>query len=70
MRASGPPDRAAVLRSTNRGKSWKLLATIKAGHDLQEVTVAERSDGQLVMMARPEGDICGQAITDTPGRHP
>ncbi len=55
---SGPPDQAAVLRSTNRGKSWKLLATIKAAHDLQEVTVAELPDGQLVMMARPEGDIC------------
>jgi photosystem II stability/assembly factor-like uncharacterized protein len=55
---SGPPDQAALLRSTNRGKSWKLLATIIAGHDLQEVTVAELPDGQLVMMARPEGDIC------------
>ena len=55
---SGPPDQAAVLRSTNRGKSWKLLATIKAGHDLQEVTVAELPDGQWVMMARPEGDVC------------
>jgi len=55
---TGPPDQAAVLRSTNRGRSWKLLATIKAGHDLQEVTVAELPDGRLVMMARPEGDIC------------
>ncbi len=55
---SGPPDQAAVLRSTNRGRSWKLLATIKSGHDLQEVTVAELPNGDLVMMARPEGDIC------------
>ena len=53
----GPPDQAAVLRSTDRGESWQLLATIKAAHDLQEVTVAELPDGQLVMMARPEGDI-------------
>ena len=28
---SGPPDQAAVLRSTNRGKSWKLLSTIRSG---------------------------------------
>ena len=55
---SGPLDQATVLRSANRGKSWKLLATIKAGHDLQEVTVAELSEGRLVLMARPEGDIC------------
>ena len=55
--STGPPDQAAVLRSTNRGKSWKLLATVKAAHELQEVTVAELPDGQMVMMARPEGDI-------------
>ena len=55
---SGPPDQAAVLRSTNRGKSWKLLSTIKADHDLQEVTVAELPDGRFVLMARAEGDIC------------
>ena len=55
---SGPPDQAAVLRTTNRGESWKLLATIKTGHDLQEVTVAELKSGQWVLMARPEGDIC------------
>lgn len=55
---SGPPDQAAVLRSTNRGKTWKLLSTIKTDHDLHEVTVAEMPNRGLVMMARPEGDIC------------
>lgn len=55
---SGPPDQAAVLRSTNRGKTWKLLSTIQAGHDLQEITVAELPDRRLVLMARAEGDIC------------
>ena len=54
---SGPPDQAAVLRSTNRGKSWKLLSTIRAGHDLLEATVAELPDRRLALMARPEGDI-------------
>jgi sialidase-1 len=58
---SGPPDQAAVLRSTNRGKSWKLLSTIRAGHDLLEITVAELPDRRLVLMARPEGDICWSA---------
>jgi len=55
---TGPPDQAALLRSANRGKSWRLLSTVSAPHDLQEVTVAELPDQQLVLMARPEGDIC------------
>jgi photosystem II stability/assembly factor-like uncharacterized protein len=54
---SGPPDVATVLRSTNRGRSWKMLGMVKAAHDLQEVTVAELPNGEWVMMARPEGDI-------------
>jgi len=54
----GPPDQAAVLRSTNRGRTWKMLGTVQASHDLQEVTVAELPGGEWVMMARPEGDIC------------
>jgi photosystem II stability/assembly factor-like uncharacterized protein len=58
---SGPPDQAAVLRSTNRGKSWKLLSTVRAGHDLIEITVAELPNRRLVIMARPEGDICWSA---------
>lgn len=55
--ASGPPDQAGFFRSTNRGRSWKHLSTVKADHDLQEVTVAELPDGRWMMMARPEGDI-------------
>lgn len=55
---SGPPDQAAVLRTTNRGRTWKTLGTVQAAHDLQEVTVAELPGDELVMMARPEGDIC------------
>ena len=54
---SGPPDQAAVLRTTNRGRTWKLLGGTHTDHDLQEVTVAELPGGELVMMARPEGDI-------------
>ena len=54
----GPPDQAAVVRSTNRGGTWKMLSTVRAAHDLQEVTVAELPGGEWVMMARPEGDIC------------
>lgn len=54
---TGPPDVAGIFRSTNKGKSWKLLSTLKASHDLVEVNVAELQDGRLVFIARPEGDI-------------
>jgi hypothetical protein len=54
---TGRPDQAAFLRSTDAGKTWELLSTVKAAHDLQEVTVAELPNGRLVMMARAEGDI-------------
>lgn len=57
-RPSGPPDRAGFFRSTDRGENWQLLSSVEADHDLVEVTVAELPDGRLVMMARPEGDIC------------
>jgi len=56
-RPYGPPDQAGVFRSTDRGESWVRLGTVRADHDLQEVTVAELPDGRLVLMARPEGDI-------------
>ncbi len=56
-RPEGAPDQCGIFRSTNRGKDWKLLSTIKSEHDLQECTVAELHDGRWVMMARPEGDI-------------
>ncbi len=59
QRAAGPGRRAAF--QPDRGESWKLLATIKAGHDLQADAVAELPDGRLVLMARPEGDICWSA---------
>jgi len=56
--AGSPYDVAALFRSVNRGENWELLSTVNAPHQLQEVTVAELPDGQWVMMARPEGDIC------------
>lgn len=54
---SGPPEQAGLLRSTDHGRTWNWLSTVKAAHDLVETTVAELPDGRLVMMARPEGDI-------------
>jgi hypothetical protein len=53
----GGPEQAVVLRSTNRGKTWRAISTIRADHALQETTITELPDGRFVFMARPEGDI-------------
>ena len=47
-----------VMRSEDRGKTFQVAAVIKAGHELNEPTVAELPGGRLVMVIRREGDIC------------
>jgi photosystem II stability/assembly factor-like uncharacterized protein len=54
----GGPAQAAVFTSQDRGATWKLMSTVKANHDLDEANAVQLRDGQLLMMARPEGDIC------------
>ena len=34
------------------------LSTVKISHDLWELSAVELRDGEMVMIARPEGDIC------------
>lgn len=71
----------AVFMSKDKGVTWELRSTIKAGnkiqkviksevmdteksyqlskgHELSEANTAVLPNGQWVMMARPEGDIC------------
>jgi photosystem II stability/assembly factor-like uncharacterized protein len=54
----GGPAQAAVLLSHDRGATWQILSTIKTDHDLDEANATQLPDGQLVLIARPEGDIC------------
>jgi photosystem II stability/assembly factor-like uncharacterized protein len=54
----GGPGQAAVFTSQDRGATWKLMSAVKADHELDESNATQLPDGQLVMMARPEGDIC------------
>ena len=49
---------AGVYRSSNHGRTWKLLSIVKADHDLEESHAVELPDGRLVMISRPEGDLC------------
>jgi len=63
--AEGVPSQVGVFRSTDSGRTWKLLSVVKTDHEMSEPTVAQLKDGRLVMMARPEGDI---AWSDDGGR--
>ncbi len=53
----GGPAEAAAFTSHDRGSTWQLLSVIKTDHDLDEANATQLPDGQLVLMARPEGDI-------------
>lgn len=55
---SGGPDQLALLRSKDEGGSWELVSTVSTDHELSEASVAELPSGRLVLVARPEGDIC------------
>ena len=56
--AEGGRESVALLHSTDEGVSWEMVSTIATDHDLCEPSVAELPDGRLVLIARPEGDIC------------
>jgi sialidase-1 len=58
----GKPDdkktEIALFQSKDRGLNWKLLSVVKTGHEMSEPSIAQLKDGQLVLVTRPEGDIC------------
>jgi photosystem II stability/assembly factor-like uncharacterized protein len=54
----GGPTQAGLFATKDQGESWQLLSVVKAAHSLDEAHVTELPDGRLVMIARPEGDIC------------
>jgi photosystem II stability/assembly factor-like uncharacterized protein len=54
----GVPEQDAFFRSIDSGKTWKLLSVVKSDHEMSEPSVAQLPSGRLVMMTRPEGDIC------------
>jgi hypothetical protein len=54
----GGPAQAAVFTSHDRGTTWQLRSTIQTDHDLDEANATQLADGRLILIARPEGDIC------------
>lgn len=55
--ANGKHTAAGIYVSKNRGRTWKLRSIVKADHDVEEPHATQLPDGQLVMIARPEGEI-------------
>jgi hypothetical protein len=41
---NGGPTEVAVFRGSDKGTTWQLLSTIKAGNKLQEVTISKEMD--------------------------
>lgn len=46
-----------IFRSTDRGPTWRRLATVAADHDQFEPSMVRLPSGELVMITRPEGAI-------------
>jgi photosystem II stability/assembly factor-like uncharacterized protein len=46
-----------IFASSNRGETWRHLATIRAPHEMTEPGLARLRDGTLVIITRPEGSL-------------
>jgi photosystem II stability/assembly factor-like uncharacterized protein len=55
--ADGGKEQQEIFRTVDGGETWRLLAVVKADHELSESGLAQLQDGRLVMIFRPEGDI-------------
>ena len=58
VRKEGGPAQAAVFAGTESGTKWRLLSAVSTNHDMDEANAVQLPSGRLVLMARPEGDVC------------
>ena len=47
----------AILRSTDRGRNFKLASVVETDHPQYEPTIAQLPDGRLILITRREGTI-------------
>ncbi|GIT28210.1 MAG: hypothetical protein Ct9H300mP1_02560 [Planctomycetaceae bacterium] len=60
------PEQLGVYRSNDRGKSWQFASRLKGTIGaLDEPAITRAADGQIVMVARPNGEL---AFSDNDGR--
>ena len=52
------PCQVAVVASKDSGKTWRVISVVKADHELSEPGIAQLPSGRLVMISRPNADIC------------
>ena len=61
------PEQLGVYRSDDRGKSWKFVSRLKGTTGaLDEPAITRATNGQTVMVARPNGEL---AFSRDDGRH-
>jgi hypothetical protein len=54
---NGGPAQAAVFRGSEKGTTWQLLSTIKAGNKMREVTVSKEMDTEKSLILSEEHNL-------------
>ena len=47
-----------IFRTTDRGDTWEQMAVIHTDHDMCEGSIAQLQNGRIVLVSRPEADVC------------
>jgi sialidase-1 len=55
---SAEHDECALFRSRDRGSTWEQEALFRADHDMNEGSIAQLPTGRIVLVTRPEADVC------------
>ena len=51
-------DECAIYGSQDGGSSWERLALIDTDHEMSEGSIAQLASGRIVLVARPDADVC------------
>ncbi|MCK5527226.1 MAG: exo-alpha-sialidase [Candidatus Latescibacteria bacterium] len=46
------------FRSVDRGDTWERVAVIPSDHEMSEGSIAQLESGRIVLVTRPEADVC------------
>jgi len=51
-------DSCAIFRTVDRGDTWERMAVVSSDHEMSEGSIAQLPGGRIVLMTRPEADVC------------